>query len=533
MDTGPNPRDVGELLKVLESTPLFMSRLDKDEDNETLAALQSLVYDGTPDGNFRKAINDCAEAIKVNPKNVKAYYRSVKALFSLDRFEEALDSCIYGLKIEPTNVQLKAEKARIEEKVKQKAAKEKKSAMEKQMKSDAENKIISALKERNIVTTTASKSGFSDKRTMLFGDQAKLGSNHLSGYRPEISTEEGGLTVPVIFLYPEFEESDIISHFHELDSFQDHLELMFSDINRPLWDKSTQYVPESINVYFEARSDLDPSLQGKPKIYQVDASLPLLKALQHEAFRLSDVESNDEAERNDLIFMGSFLHARRDSRTQTSSQSASVLPIYEESFADSSAVQSNLRLQGHLRSLLRSVDNDIKENAVARHKLGQAVRIASLKVKRDSKTSYFCDDDGRTPEQPQEDIDVDKKKVIYLHRKARFSITESKILEQEVRRQNMRILSKNGAADISDMNDQEFFINVEGINWDSIARHIPGRSGIDCRTQWTTNQHPWINKRPFTREELQKLKTIVEAQDEKDWTSIAETLGVAGWFDII
>lgn len=50
---GPTQKDPEALMKELMNTPLFMDHLPADdevEDNDTLAAIQSLVYGGNPDG---------------------------------------------------------------------------------------------------------------------------------------------------------------------------------------------------------------------------------------------------------------------------------------------------------------------------------------------------------------------------------------------------------------------------------------------------------------------------------------------------
>jgi hypothetical protein len=47
----PQPASVDETLASFDSVPLFMKSLPQDDtDNEALDALQSLVFDGTPDG---------------------------------------------------------------------------------------------------------------------------------------------------------------------------------------------------------------------------------------------------------------------------------------------------------------------------------------------------------------------------------------------------------------------------------------------------------------------------------------------------
>src|SRR4051794_23428355 len=42
-------------------------------------------------GNYRSCTLDCAATLKLNPKNVKAFYRSSMALLKLDKADEAED----------------------------------------------------------------------------------------------------------------------------------------------------------------------------------------------------------------------------------------------------------------------------------------------------------------------------------------------------------------------------------------------------------------------------------------------------------
>ncbi|RKO84460.1 hypothetical protein BDK51DRAFT_49055 [Blyttiomyces helicus] len=169
---GPVPKDPDALLEDFMKTPLFMTSLPTGEDaegNETLQALQSLVYEGNPDeiatnfknqgndcfqtgksqyrnaieyyskglaarsedrklnsilhsnraavnlelANYGKVLTDCAAALRLDVKNIKAFYRSAKALYALDRLKEALNCCDMGLEAAPTNAALKGERERI------------------------------------------------------------------------------------------------------------------------------------------------------------------------------------------------------------------------------------------------------------------------------------------------------------------------------------------------------------------------------------------------------------------------------------
>lgn len=68
--------------------------------------------------NYRRTNQDCAEALKLNPKNVKAWYRSARACFALDKIAEARDCIHRGLDIDESNAALKA----LSEKVEKRAA---------------------------------------------------------------------------------------------------------------------------------------------------------------------------------------------------------------------------------------------------------------------------------------------------------------------------------------------------------------------------------------------------------------------------
>ena len=54
-------------------------------------------------GNYGRVLRDCAKCLELNPKHVKALYRSARALFVLERVDEARDCCEHALIIDPDN----------------------------------------------------------------------------------------------------------------------------------------------------------------------------------------------------------------------------------------------------------------------------------------------------------------------------------------------------------------------------------------------------------------------------------------------
>lgn len=57
------------------------------------------------------------------------------------------------------------------------------------------------------------------------------------------------LIFPVFFLYPQYAQSDLISHFHEDTSIADHLNNMFPAGQRLPWDSKNEYHSQNLVVY--------------------------------------------------------------------------------------------------------------------------------------------------------------------------------------------------------------------------------------------------------------------------------------------
>ncbi|KAJ3415908.1 Tetratricopeptide repeat protein 4 [Chytridiales sp. JEL 0842] len=348
--------DPDELLKEMQKMPLFMNSLSMDamEDNDTLAALQSLVYDGPPEevamnfknqgndsfkdgpkfyqtaieyytkgiaikaedndlnstlysnraavnlklGNYRKTILDCAEAIKLNPKNIKAYYRSTVALRSVDRLAEALDSCEWGLKHEPTNKSLLEEKTKIEKRKMELEIIQKRTEERERLKALKEKQLNDAITSRGITMASSTpklenkKHEDSDSEDEETRKDRRMKTELLSMHAPKLDETTGRLTFPVLFLYPEFSESDLISAFEEDSAFIDHIEFMFGASQpRAGWDAKGIYTPDKIEMYFETRPDLDPLKANKNeqrRLMKVDTEATLVEIISHPEYRVVD-----------------------------------------------------------------------------------------------------------------------------------------------------------------------------------------------------------------------------------------------------
>ncbi|GAA5813426.1 hypothetical protein MFLAVUS_006904 [Mucor flavus] len=308
--------DPDNLEAELAKVPLFMTDLPTEE-NDTLNALQSLAFDGTPEEvalnfkeqgnecfragkarypdaiafyskaldtecsdtsimeacyanraacnlelrNYGRVLTDCSKCLEINPKNVKAFYRSARALFALDKLVETIDCCDHALGIDPENVNVKniREKAlkrknEIDEKIRLKEEREERERTKKQ-------RLAKALEERKIKMEIVDKDVY---------EKANI----------EIDEETQTLNWPVFFLYPEYKESDYIQQFNETNSFYDHLQVMFE---QPApWDERKEYNADSVEVYFEDTRGLNP------KLLKIGKKLPLGKILSLEQYTVKN-----------------------------------------------------------------------------------------------------------------------------------------------------------------------------------------------------------------------------------------------------
>ncbi|KAK3319303.1 hypothetical protein B0H66DRAFT_476234 [Apodospora peruviana] len=202
--------------------------------------------------NFRSCTLDCAFALRLNPRNVKALYRSSKALLAVDRIAEADDACSRGLDIDEKNAalrQLAGEIVKRHEEVEQK----KRADGERECKQNYEKRLLSAaLKARNITTRETGKPpDMEDAKISLV---------------PDPSDPKSTLAFPTLLLYPLHYESDFIKAFNETESLEQHFGYVF-----PLpWDREGGYSSAGVECFIETTAG---------GLMKVGKKVPLLRVL--------------------------------------------------------------------------------------------------------------------------------------------------------------------------------------------------------------------------------------------------------------
>lgn len=183
--------------------------------------------------NYRACWIDCTRALLVNPRNVKAYYRSARALLAVGRLEEAGDLCGRGLAVDAGNKALMDVEKEIAEAVAKRDAKRRADEAREARERRKAAVLAAALKARNVATrSTGSPPEMGDVRVRLVPDEEDPTSS---------------LVVPVVLMYPSDMETDFIKEFGEADALGDHLGYVF-----PLpWDDKARYTVDGVECYVE------------------------------------------------------------------------------------------------------------------------------------------------------------------------------------------------------------------------------------------------------------------------------------------
>lgn len=279
----------------LNRVPLFMRELDetdgKDGENRELEALKSLAYEGEPwevatsfkeNGNesfrakeykdaiqyytkalqlkcgrddideichvnraacnlelqnYGKVLADCSKALKINPRNLKALYRSARACIAVDRLDEAQDVLERGLLLDPENVGLKQQLAALEKKLKAALDKRQREDERRHKESTEARNIVLALSQRNIIVTKSSRPPDAGDGKICLSDPADSMS---------------ALVFPTVFLYPLAYQSDFLAAFAEVYTIQSQLDIILEQ--PPPWDERRQYTPKNVECYMETKT---------------------------------------------------------------------------------------------------------------------------------------------------------------------------------------------------------------------------------------------------------------------------------------
>ncbi len=321
-----------EFMKTLNRMPLFMTEIDETDgeggENVHLEALKSLAYDGEPDEiatnfknqgndcfkskdfknaieyynkaldincnidsidaacygnraacnlelkNYRRCINDCKECLKLEPKNIKAIYRTGKAFFKIDKINESIQILQYGLSIDEKNLailkllkEIGERKLKLDKLIADKKKREDDEKLRKEI-------LINALKVRNIINFKRIQNDYDDDEHNV---PAKL--------RLEDPKDiESQLIFPTFILYPTVDQSDFINNFSELDTPLSYLNMCFEQ--QPKWFEDD----ESYSIDFKISNLECYAVTTKGSLIKIGKKVIINKLFQNEKISIRLVD---------------------------------------------------------------------------------------------------------------------------------------------------------------------------------------------------------------------------------------------------
>ena len=187
---------------------------------------------------------------------MKALYRSALALIALERPAEALDCCERGLVIDPESTGLKETRSKALD-LKQKQETRERMRIEKlEAQKREEERLAKALKASrafHFLPLSLLRIPLGQLRN-IFAVQSPPGAPSVD-IRPVLTPDDPPiLSIPVIFLYPQYSQSDIISSFNEHSVFTEHLDVMFPPGGaRPSWDLTGEYLVHDLVLYAQTK----------------------------------------------------------------------------------------------------------------------------------------------------------------------------------------------------------------------------------------------------------------------------------------
>ena len=182
--------------------------------------------------NWGRVIEDCIEAIKSDPEFVKPYFRQGNALYKLGRYAEAIPLLEKGLSFGPNVESSEILKKSIAEKAKLSVKEREK-------------------EERRLLLQTTQFKHLSNKSIVL-GKKTNFPIPDI--YSKEIKFgDDGFMTTPLVFYYPEFEQFDYITEADEDADLEQIFGAVYAD-GLP-WDTKGYYkFPDDLEAYIQVQN---------------------------------------------------------------------------------------------------------------------------------------------------------------------------------------------------------------------------------------------------------------------------------------
>lgn len=222
-------------------------------------------------GNYRSALNDSRHSVRLsNGKNHKSVMRIAECYFNLKDYHSCVKYCKHNI-LDHESLESCLKRAQQELTFAEQEAKIQQAKI--QSESDHRQQLMQiVLKDRRI-----------DLRGDLFhSHHPAAGGQHHVQLAQEEGRQELHLMWPVIFVYPEFSQCDLIERFDEEATFRQQLQQMFGDEDqRPAWDADHRYTPNRMKIAF-------PRFDAPDHMIPVDLDAKLRHVLSSPDYKLVD-----------------------------------------------------------------------------------------------------------------------------------------------------------------------------------------------------------------------------------------------------
>lgn len=220
---------------------------DETEGDEDIGELKSTLLGNRAAShfrlqNYRSSLKDSLDSLKHSFKNSKSMVRVVDCLYELKDYEECIkygEDYLSGSRIKC----LKSDQIESIRTKQQKAREEFEKMKREKMIAEKEEELKDL--ERQQIMTEVENRGIKFKGSLF--ESVHPGVSRTVTVKLNQNDE---IVWPVIFVYPEFNESDLIEEFNENDSFQDHFQVLFDECNNPGWNASHRYKPDNLMIGF-------------------------------------------------------------------------------------------------------------------------------------------------------------------------------------------------------------------------------------------------------------------------------------------
>ncbi|CAB4427942.1 unnamed protein product [Rhizophagus irregularis] len=190
----------------------------------------------------------------------------------------------------------------------------------------------------------------------------------------------------------------------------------------------------------------------------------------------------------------------------------------------------NRELQANLQKKIAAVEAAIARNINLQNKLKHLKnnQFSSETKTKDFGPPFFVDIYGNTPPK-NDDIHLRERpkkfKPIKWIQQEKDALAQG-VYDQNFRRECLKAMQSNQLLDtVLEKDSQYFLINVEGLDWCELSKqYVQNKTPEECIIQWTTHEHPSINKSEWTAAETRKLRQIASRHNNRNWQRIATEL---------